>query len=199
VITIAIQAGGRSSRMGSNKAFITLAGKPLIEHVLARVEGLGDEILITTNHPAEYGYLDKRLVPDLIPGAGALAGLRTALSAAAGTLVLVLACDMPFVSRPLLKHMLCLAKDFDVVIPKYREMYEPLHAVYQKTSCLAAVERVFSAGERRVISFLPDVNVHTIDPHDLARLDPEGLSFFNINTPEDLNHAEQLLAQRGVG
>ncbi len=185
--------------MGSDKASVKLAGKPLIEHVLARVVGLGDEILITTNHPAEYGYLDTRLEPDLTPGAGVLAGLHTALSAAAGTLVLVLACDMPFVSRPLLEHMLRLAKDFDVVIPKYRKMYEPLHAVYRKTSCLAAVERVLMTGEQRVISLLSGLNVRTIGPPDLAHLDPEGLSFFNINTPDDLIYAEQLLSQRRAG
>jgi molybdopterin-guanine dinucleotide biosynthesis protein A len=199
VITIAIQAGGLSSRMGSDKAAIKLAGIPLIEHVLARVEGLGDEILITTNHPDEYTYLHKRLVPDLTPGVGVLEGLHTALSAAAGNLVLVLACDMPFVSRPLLKHMLHLANDFDVVIPKHYEMYEPLHAVYRKRICLAAVERALAAGERRMISFLPGLNVHTLDRLGLAHLDPEGLSIFNINTPDDLNYAEQFLAQRDIG
>ena len=198
MISIAIQAGGRSTRMGSDKAAIILAGKPLIEHVLTRVEGLGDEILITTNHPAKYDYLHLRLVPDLTPGIGVLAGLQTALSAASGDLVLVLACDMPFVSRPLLKHMLHLAKGFDVVIPKYDMKYEPLHAVYRKRSCLTPVESALAAGERRMISFFPGLNVHALDPLDITHLDPEGLSFFNINSPDDLHYAEQLIAQRGA-
>lgn len=199
MITIAIQAGGRSSRIGSDKASTKLGGIPLVEHVLARVEGLGDEILITTNHPADYAYLGVRLVADQTPGAGALAGLQTALSAATGNLVLVLACDMPFISRPFLEYMLRLSEDFDAVIPKYQEMYEPLQAVYKKTPCLAAVERALAVGNRRMISFLPDLKVRTIDPHDLAHLDPEGLSFFNINTLDDLNYAEQIIAQRDSG
>ena len=88
--TIAVQAGGRSSRMGEDKALIQLAGKPLIEYVLDRIHGLADEILITTNQPEALAYLDLRMVGDEIPGAGALNGLKTALSAALGEMTLVL-------------------------------------------------------------------------------------------------------------
>src|SRR3989337_991257 len=118
MLTVAVQAGGRSSRMGEDKALLQLDGIPLIERLLQRVSGLGDEILITTNRPQDYQYLGLRMASDPEPGAGALHGLRTALEAARGQTVLVLACDMPFVSRPLLEHMLQLAEAADLVVPR---------------------------------------------------------------------------------
>ena len=196
MITVAIQAGGQSQRMGRDKALISLGGRPLIVHVLDRVVGLGDEILITTNQPQAYTAFGGRLVSDAAPGAGALAGLHTALSAARGETVLVLACDMPFVSRPLLAHMLSLAPEADVVAPRPGGEYEPLHAVYAR-SCLPAVEAALQAGEERVISFYPKVRVKVVEEPELAAYDPAGLSFFNINTPVDLTRAEEILAGLG--
>ena len=169
-----------------------LAGLPLIEHVLRRVEGLGDELLITTNRPEAYAHLDARLVSDSIPGTGPLAGLQTALRAASGEAVLVVACDMPFVERGLLEHMLDMISDADVVIPRKDGLIEPLQAVYAR-HCLPAVEKAIQQGEQRVVSFFPEVRVLNVEGETLERLDPQGLSFFNINTPEDLKRAEALL------
>ena len=97
--TAVIQAGGRSSRMGRDKALVPLNGVPLIEYVLEGVQDLVDEVLITTNHSQGLRYLNLPLVADRHPGAGALHGLLTALEAAQHDHVLVLACDMPFVDR----------------------------------------------------------------------------------------------------
>jgi len=195
VLTIAIQAGGESHRIARNKALLPLAGRSLIEHVLARLEGLGDEILITTNRPQDYYFLDLRLVTDLVPGIGAIAGLHTSLTAARGSSVLVVACDMPFISRPLLEHLVGLAPQADVVIPRHGDKYEPLHAVYNRHNCLPALENALAAGSKRMISFLPQVKVLPVEESELTRLDPRGLSFFNINTPEDLAQAEMILAE----
>jgi molybdopterin-guanine dinucleotide biosynthesis protein A len=195
MVTVAIQAGGFSRRMGRDKALIPLVGKPLIEHLLSRVEGLGEEILITTNRPQDYRYLGFRLASDPVPGEGALPGLHTALEAAAGDAVLVLACDMPFVSRPLLEHLLNLSPEADVVIPRHLGKYEPLHAVYRKQVCLPALKSSLASGKMRIISFFNTVKVLTVEHEDLARLDPRGLSFFNVNTPEDLARAERLLLE----
>ena len=195
MITVAIQAGGRSLRMGCNKGLLPLAGKPMIEHLLERVDGLGDEILITTNMPQDYSSPGVKLVADAVPGAGTPAGLQTALSAAQGASVLVLACDMPFVSRPLLQHLIRLAPNADVVIPKHGGNYEPLHAVYNKHNCLLALEAALEAGEKRMISFFPHVQVAIVGEAELARLDPKGSSFFNINSPEELDQAERMLAE----
>ncbi|MEE9215979.1 MAG: molybdenum cofactor guanylyltransferase [Anaerolineales bacterium] len=193
MITIAIQAGGKSSRMGRDKALLPLGGMPLIEHVLQRVAGLGDEILITTNRPEDYAFLGKRMVEDHRPGAGALDGLLTALEAAYGERVLLLACDMPFVSRPLLEHLLAIDTDAEVVIPRREGKLQPLHAIYSK-SCVGPVREALGAGEKRMISFFPRIQIRIVEQETLDQFDPDGLSFFNANTPDELTQAEQLLA-----
>ncbi len=196
MITIAIQAGGRSSRMGRDKALLPLGGKPLIEHVLQRVAGLGDEVLITTNQPDDYAFLGLRMVGDRQPGAGALDGLLTALEAARGDRVLLLACDMPFVSRPLLDHMVGIDSDAEVVIPRRGGRLQPLHAIYA-ASCAAFVREALKAGEKRMISFFPSVETSIVEQEILDQYDPKGLSFFNVNTPDDLEQAEQTLGTLG--
>lgn len=195
MLTIAIQAGGESHRMGRNKALLPLAGRSLIEHVLVRLEGLGDEIFITTNLPQDYSFLGLRLVSDLVPGIGTLAGLHTSLATARGDSVLVVACDMPFISRPLLEHLVGLASQADVVIPRHGDKYEPLHAVYNRHNCLPALENALAAGAKRLTGFFPQVKVLLVEESEFSRLDPQGLSFFNINTPEDLAQAEKILAE----
>jgi len=192
MITIAVQAGGKSSRMGEDKALIHLAGIPLIERVLARIGGLADEILITTNRPETLAHLNLRMVGDEVPGAGALHGLKTALDAARGEIILVLSCDTPFVSRELLEHLI-RAQEADAIVPKDGDKYEPLQAVYNRARCLPAVEAALVASERRMVSFYPQVHVLPIEEPILGELDPSGLSFFNVNTVEDLERAEQLL------
>jgi molybdopterin-guanine dinucleotide biosynthesis protein A len=193
--TIAVQAGGQSRRMRRDKALVPLGGRPMIEMLLRRVHGLAEDVLVTTNRPQDYAFLGVRLASDPVPGAGALAGLRTALAAAWGETVLVLACDLPFVARPLLEHLLARAGEADVVIPRRAGEYEPLLAVYAR-SVLPAVDSALASGRGRVISFFPDVRVLTIEPEEWEGFDPEGLSFFNVNTPEDLAEAERLLARR---
>jgi molybdopterin-guanine dinucleotide biosynthesis protein A len=178
--------------MGRDKAFVLLAGTPLIEHLLAKVEGLGDEVIVTTNRPRAYTHLDLPLFTDPAPGLGALQGLHTALSAAQGRKVLVLACDMPFVQRDLLVHLLRLADRADVVIPRRQNYYEPLHAVYDKAACLPPLEEALAAGEKRMISFFPKVRVLPVEEEELARFDPTNISFFNVNSTADLEQAERL-------
>lgn len=163
--------------MGRNKALLPLAGRSLIEHVLVRLEGLGDEIFITTNLPKDYSFLGLRLVSDLVPGVGAFAGLHTSLATARGRSVLVVACDMPFISRPLLEHLVGLAPQADVVIPRHGDNYEPLHAVYNRRNCLPTLENTLAAGSNRLISFFPQVKVLPVEESELSRLDPQGLSF----------------------
>ncbi len=182
--------------MGRDKALLPLGGKPLIEHVLQRVAGLGDEVLITTNRPDDYAFLGLRMVSDRQPGAGALDGLLTALEAARGDRVLLLACDMPFVSRPLLDHMLGIDSDTEVVIPRRGGRLQPLHAIYA-ASCAASVREALKEGEKRMISFFPSVQTWIVEQEILDQYDPNGLSFFNVNTPDDLVQAEQTLGTLG--
>jgi molybdopterin-guanine dinucleotide biosynthesis protein A len=185
MISVAIQAGGKSRRMGQDKALVPLAGRPLIEHVLDRVSGLGEDVFITTNNPEPLTYLGVRLVQDIVPGAGALSGLQTALEAARGDPVVVAACDLPFANQALFNYMLQRINFFDVAVPFIEGFYEPMHAVYAR-SCLPAVRRVLGQGEKQIISFFPQVRVLLIDSLAVRKLDPSGRAFLNINTPDDL-------------
>lgn len=195
MITVAVQAGGNSSRMGRDKGLVQLAGRPLVEHVLARTAGLGDETLITTNNPGDYAYLGLTLAGDAEPGAGALPGLLTALRAAPGDLVLLVACDMPFLNRDLLAHLLALAGDgADVVVPIWDDRHQTMHAIYRRATCLPAVESALAGGQRRMISFYPQVRVHAVPEVETAHFSPDGRTFFNINTPADLAAAEKEVA-----
>ncbi|MFQ5944469.1 MAG: molybdenum cofactor guanylyltransferase [Anaerolineales bacterium] len=194
MLTIAVQAGGQSSRMGRDKALIPLGGVPLIEHVLRRLDGLGDDILITTNRPDEYAFLGKRMAVDRRPGAGALHGLLTALEAAQGERVLLVGCDMPFISRSLVEHMLSIPTDAEVVIPRRGGKLQPLLTIYAK-SCIDPVRESLQAGEKRMISFFLRIQAFIVEQEIVDLYDPDGLTFFNANTPEELEQAEQLLSE----
>jgi molybdopterin-guanine dinucleotide biosynthesis protein A len=182
--------------MGEDKGLIRLAGKPLIEHVLERLLDLGDEVILTTNQPASYAYLGLKMAQDANPGQGALAGLYTALQAANGERVLVVACDMPFLNRKLLEYMLGQGADYDVIVPRWQGRYEPLHAVYAR-HCLALVRNSLQDGGAKMTDFFAKARVMEIEPAEIEAFDPEGRSFFNINTPQELKLAEEILNREG--
>lgn len=193
-LSVAIQAGGESRRMGRNKALVQFLGRPLIERVVARLSGIAAEVLVTTNQPGALTFLNLPCFEDLLPGMGALGGLYTALSCASFPYVGVVACDMPFANSRLLAaewEMLVTGSD-DVVIPGSVEGLEPLHAVYRRQTCLPAIQTALAAGERKVISWFPNVKVRVLSPAEWQAYDPEGQAFININTPEELRQAEAL-------
>jgi len=194
MLSIVIQAGGQSSRMGQDKALMPFLGRPLIARQRELLIGLADELLVTTNHPADYVFLGLPLHTDLLPGTGPLGGLYTALNAARGPLVAVIACDMPFVSAALLRAQcdLLLSEDADVVIPCSRDGMEPLHAVYRRDACLAAVRAALDVGERKMTIWLPLVRSRLMTADEVSRVDPEFRSFFNVNSPEEFRQAEDL-------
>ena len=194
MFTVVIQAGGQSTRMGEDKALKPFLGRPLIQRVIERVAPLADEILVTTNRPEDYAFLGLRLVPDLVPGRGALGGLYTALASAAGDTVAVVACDMPFASASLLEAAarLMVQEAADVVIAKTSEGYEPFHAVYRRATCVAAIQSAIDADKWKVIAWFPSVKVRELTPEEVMRFDPSDLCFWNVNTPEDFAEAERL-------
>lgn len=194
-LTIVIQAGGRSSRMGQDKGLVRLGGRPMIEHILEKVDDLGDDVVLVTNTPTQYLHFGLRMAGDETPGAGALPGLRTALRVATGKYVLVVACDMPFLQRDLLHHLIHLAfeTDKDVIVPRWDNQLQTMLAVYKRTTCLTAVDHALADHQARMISFFPSVLVHKVEPEEVAQFDPHGRSFLNINTPEELAEAEKLL------
>src|SRR5687768_14480183 len=194
MLTISIQAGGQSSRMGEDKALRPFLGRPLIQRVIDRLNPIAEEIIVTTNRPEDYAFLGLRLVSDLKPGRGALGGLYTAIASAAHPIVAVVACDMPFVSAVLIEaaSRLLVEEEADVVIAKSEEGYEPLHAVYRRETCLPAIEAAIDADQWKVIAWFPQVQVRVLTPEEIKRYDTLGLAFWNVNTPEEFAEAERI-------
>jgi molybdopterin-guanine dinucleotide biosynthesis protein A len=210
MLTVVIQAGGMSARMGEDKALKPFLGRPLIQRVIDRLSPITDELIVTTNHPAEYTFLNTstrpigqsvhrlRLVSDLKPGRGALGGLYTAIASATSPLVAVAACDMPFASTMFFEgaRRLMVEEEADVVIAKTEEGYEPLHALYRRETCLPAIESAISADQWKVISWFPQVKVRTLTPDEVKSFDPSGLCFWNLNTPEEFIEAEKRASEQ---
>ena len=194
MLTVCIQAGGASSRMGEDKALKTFLGRPLVQRVAERLSSIADELIVTTNRPEEYAFLNLPLFPDLKPGRGALGGLYTAIASAKHPIVAVVACDMPFASPPLLEAAsnLLVQEEVDVVIPRSEEGYEPLHAIYRRETCLPAIELSIDADQWKVIAWFPQVKVRVLTPEEIRQYDPAGLAFWNVNTPEEFSKAETI-------
>lgn len=187
-------AGGKSRRMGRDKAWLDLGdGIPIVRRVVAVLAGVADEVFVVANDPA-YDALGLRVVRDRYPDGGALGGIATAVAAAAGEVVLAAACDMPFLSAPVWQLIVRLAPDSDVVVPRVAGEFETLHAAYAK-SCLPAMVSALTTRRLRVISFFPDVRVREVGEDELRMADPGLRSFTNVNTPEELEAARWLVAR----
>jgi molybdopterin-guanine dinucleotide biosynthesis protein A len=197
MLTLAIQAGGESRRMGSDKALLPFLGKPLILRPLQRLAKLADELLITANQPENYRFLGLKPFPDLLPGFGALGGLFTALSVASHPYVAVVACDMPFASLALFAAELDLLRESnaDAVIPRSEAGTEPFHAVYRRETCLPRVRAALRSGLKRVDSWFSEVNIRYMELDEIQIYDPQELAFLNINTNEELRDAELIARQ----
>jgi molybdopterin-guanine dinucleotide biosynthesis protein A len=153
-------------------------------------------LVLVTNTPEIYAWLGLPMVPDALPGTGALGGLYSGLLAATMPYNFVVACDMPALQPALLLAMADQPRDCDVLIPRWQEpgesrpQLETLHAVYSR-ACLPAIRAHLDAGDLRLISFLPDVRVRYLDEPELRAVDPDLRSFRNLNTPDELAQAQQ--------
>lgn len=204
MLTVCVQAGGASSRMGEDKALKPFLGRPLIQRVVDRLQPIADELIVTTNRLDAYAFLQLPLHSDLKPGRGALGGLYTAIASAAHPLVAVAACDMPFASSTLFEAMgkIMESEQVDVVIAKSEEGYEPLHAIYRRETCLPAIESAIEADQWKVVSWFPTVKVRELRTDEVKQFDPSELAFWNVNTPEEFAKAERIslsLEGRGSG
>jgi len=183
-----ILAGGASRRMGRNKALLNLAGQPLISVIAGRLRTVVDEVIIAANDTARYAAFADRCVPDVYPGVGTLGGIHAGLQAAAYPLVVIVACDMPFLNPDLLGWFVQAAAgtngagQADLVVLKHDKGVEPLHAVYRK-SCLPAIEATIRSGERCAFAFYDQIRVRYVAPEEILALDPGLSSFLNVNNP----------------
>lgn len=197
-ISSIVLAGGRSSRLGRDKAFIEVHGQSLIQRIVDRLRQLSEEIIIVTNEVEKYEQFEAVVVDDVYPGKGSLGGIFSGLRRASNSHSIVVACDMPFLNLPLLQHMQKLAAPYDVVIPRVGELTEALHAIYSQR-CLPHMERQLQEGDLRIIRFFPRVRVRYVEREEIEAYDPEQLSFFNINSKVDLARAREIWSQERQG
>lgn len=187
-VTGHILLGGKSSRYGSNKAFVELDGVRLVERVAEVMKSLFHRVILLTNTPKEYSYLQLPMVEDLIQGFGPMGGIYTGLMTMQDDAGFFVACDMPFLNRKLIRRMVEVKGDFDAVVPRMDWMLEPLHALYSK-KCLPAIQEAIGHDEHQILKCFARMRVRYMDEEELRLWDQDLRSFFNINKPQDLPEA----------
>ena len=213
-VTGVILAGGKSRRMGENKALMRLGDDSLIGHVIRCLHDVTDELLLVTNSPTEYAHLDVPMHGDILPDAGALGGVYTGVTHASHDAILCVACDSPFLEPKLLSYLVTVLGEYDAVIPyTYSSRQTPfcrnkdigvtnpsygddtqitlqtLCAAYSKR-CLSIIELMLRESELRVHALQERARIQRVSPEVWREFDSEGMSFFNINTPEDFERAD---------
>ena len=196
--TCIILAGGKSVRLGYDKIRENVGGVSLLEKVISRIEPLADEIILVVADERSFPILEDhpkiRKVSDIIPGQGSLGGIYSGLMASNTFYNLVIAADMPFLNQALLRYMLEIANGFDFVLPRIGNFFEPLHAVYSK-NCIEPAESIIKQGRKVIVDLFKYVRVRYVETEEIDRLDPEHMSFFNINTKEDLELARKIAGE----
>lgn len=183
-------AGGAARRLGgATKALLPVAGERIIDRQLRALRGLADPIFIVGGDPSAFAGLGLEVVADLVQDAGALGGIYTAIVASPRERTIVVASDLPFVSRRLLEHF--VGSRADVVMPLGPRGYEPFCALYGR-ACAEPIRRRIDRGALTAAVLPEGVRVEVVGPDTLAAYDPAGLLFVNVNTPDDHERARDL-------
>lgn len=188
-----VLAGGRSTRMGRDKASLPFGGVPLLRRVVERLRPVVDEVIVVANDGAPAAGPGARVVADAFPGLGPLAGLHAGLRASGAERNLVVACDLPFASPALAVHLRDRAAGADAAIPLFRGRPEPLHGVYRR-GCLAVAEAQLRRGELALARFLERLRVVWVEEAEVARFGVPERIFLNVNRPGELEQALALAA-----
>lgn len=184
-MTAIILAGGKSNRFGSDKAFIEIAGTPLIKRHLKLLRGLFSKIIIVTNQPHKYRFKNVKIVQDIVKDSGPLAGIYSGLLSSGSFYNFIMACDMPFINKELIRYMTGHKNNYDVIIPKIGNKFHPLFGVYSK-KCIPVIEKMLKNDRLKVSSIFPKVKTHFIPKKTIEKFDENLLSLININTKEGL-------------
>ena len=194
-ISCVILAGGKSIRLGHDKVLEKFGNKSLLEQAISSVEPLSNNIIIVTaeerTFPHLTGHQKLKIVSDIFPGKGSLGGIYTGLVTSDSFYNLVIAADMPFLNRSLLRYMIEVSDGHDFVLPRVNNLFEPLHAVYSK-NCISPIELILKQNKKVIIELFNFVKVRYVEAEEIDRFDPQHLSFFNINTKEDMELAKKL-------
>lgn len=189
-------AGGKGLRLGREKALEWIGQQRLIDRVIKSLKEVCQEILVVTSQAQfkklESANIDEKIVVDLFPGKSAIGGIYTGLRSTTTFYNLVVACDMPFLNSKLIRYMIDNASGFDVVVPKINENVEPLHAIYS-VNCIQIIEQLLSKNKLAVLEIIKSAKTRHISSIEIEKFDPGLISFFNINTPDDLVTAAKLV------
>ena len=194
----AILAGGAAKRMGGRpKAFLRLGQGRIVDRLISLLAPLFDEVLLAVRDTEPYEHLGVRVAKDRFEARCPLTGLHAALSEARHEYVFVTSCDAPLIQPELVQALKRRATGRqDVIVPTHDGWYHyPLCAVYSR-NCLPHVEAALKQGRHQLVRFFEAVRLDAVPLSELQRYDPELLSLFNVNTPEDLAEAERLLAEQ---
>ncbi len=182
-ITGVVLVGGKSRRMGQDKALLPVDGQPVIERVLAALQGCFEKIILVGDRPERFAQYQLPIVADLYPGSS-LGGLYTGLQQAGTDRIFVASCDMPFPNPGLIRLICRQAGQYDAIMPTTAKGLEPLFACY-RASCLPAMRAALEAGTYRITGILEQLQVKELGPELLAQVDPGGRALLNINTPQE--------------
>ena len=184
-MTGVILSGGKNTRMGENKAFLSMGGERLIDRTVRLFRRVFQEVIIVTSSPLDYLDQEAVIVTDILPEKGPLGGLYTGLFYAADEYAFLAACDMPFLNTAFMEYMVLQATGYDIVVPAPPDGFQPLHAIYARR-CLPAIRARLDRNLLQIKGFYPGHHLLKIPPEVLDSFDPEGRMFLNVNTPEDL-------------
>ena len=193
-----VLAGGESRRLGRNKALERIGDQTLIERVVGCIAPVSAEVIVVVASPPKATALplpaEVRVVSDRYPRCGSLGGIFTGLSASREPWILLVACDMPFLDPRLMRRLMAMRRGVDAVVPCLNGRPEPLHALYSKT-CLEPMERMLQGGLLKIAPLFEMVRVRYVDERTIDRIDPHHRSFFNVNSPADVEEALGLLSE----
>lgn len=190
-----ILAGGKSLRLGHDKILEKVGSSSLLEQVISRIDSLSKDIIIVTaeerTFPQFKGHPKIKVISDIYPGRGSLGGIYTGLVTSKTNHNIVVAADMPFLNQGLLRYMLEVSDGFDFILPRMNTFFEPLHAIYSRY-CIEPIESLIKRERKVIIELFDYVKVKFIETEEIDKFDPEHLSFFNINTKDDLELAKRI-------
>lgn len=184
-----ILSGGNNRRMLHNKAFLQIGQKTIIEREIEILSTLFSRIIVVTNTPESYEHLGVSLVSDLVLDKGPLGGIYSGLIASKEEYNFVVSCDLPFLNAGLISYMVEITNGYDIVVARLGRFLEPLHAIYSR-HCLVPIRKQLDRNELKIRSFFNKMRVKYIQKSDIKRYDPQGITFLNVNTEDDLRKAK---------
>jgi molybdenum cofactor guanylyltransferase len=190
-----ILAGGLNKRMaGKNKALLPVGDRSIVSRQINLFHELFDQVIVVTNHLLEYTDREVTLVSDLLPVRSSLTGIHAGLFYTKTSHAFISACDMPFLKTEMIDIIFqAFNPQWDVVVPETREGYQPLCAIYGKR-CLRPIEDLLRRGELKISNLFSKIKIKKIPEASLRQVDSELISFFNINTVEDLSRSQEIIS-----